>query len=97
MLKKTLLDAIAHVVKKTIYEFNSVWETHCVSSALQNKYPQLTDTVGFGPILLFPLRHQQSPLTSIAILEQIQPSNSIEFCHPDVERAAQKKAAGRHK
>lgn len=70
---------------------------HYVSFVLQKKDPQLTDIVGFGPILLFPLRHQQSPSASIAIWEQTQPSNSIEFCHPDVEKATQKKAAGRHK
>lgn len=86
-----------HLLKKRIYEFYSVEKTHYVPSVLQKKYLQLTDTAGFEPILLFPLRHQQSPLTSIAILEQIQPSNSIEFCHPGVGRATQKKAAGRHK
>lgn len=68
-----------------------------VHSALQNKHPQLTDTVGFGPTLLFLLRRRQSPSASTAILEQIQPSNSTEFYHPDVGIATQRKAAGRHK
>lgn len=97
MLKTNLLDAIPYVVKNLIYEFDSVWKTHDVPPVLQNKYPPLTDTVGFGPILLFPPRHQLSPLTSRAIWEQTQPSNSTEFCHRDVGRATQKKAAGRHK
>lgn len=70
---------------------------HNILSALPNRHHQLTDTVGFGPIPLFPLRHQQSPLTSTAISEQTQPSNSTGFCHPDVERATQRRAAGRHK
>lgn len=70
---------------------------HHILCVLPNKHQQLTGTVGFGPILLFPLRHQQSPLTSTAIWEQTQPSNSTGFCHPDVERATQRRAAGRHK
>lgn len=68
-----------------------------VPSVLQVKQPQLTDTAGFGPTLLFPLRRQQSPSASTAILVQTQPSNSTEFCHPDVGIATQRKAAGRRK
>lgn len=97
------IDILPKLPKNSTAKYLKIWKlfcprltTHNIPSVLPNKHHQLTDTVGFGPILLFPLRHQQSPLASTAIWEQTQPSNSTEFCHPDVERATQRRAAGRH-